>query len=365
MPQPSPYIRTYDFTDYQEDFPTQPLPASPLDAQLDLISIFSQLITARLALIQRDDGELANQSVGADQLDGELIALLGNAKIWATAQTYAVGDVVFYNNAIYKALVAHTSTVFATDLGAGKWALIIDYSAMVFAGTSVTSLTVGTGTKVFATQLGKNFQAGTFVLIVSDASPATTYMHGQVVSYVGTALTVNVTSFGGSGAHADWTIHVSGARGDVGLGTPAILAGDARKVLHVNNGETTNEYIRMLGFKGTSIASAGTTAIDRADSDFISITGTTTITSFGAADASTVRDHVWLQFDGILTLTHNAVSLILPGAADIITQAGDVAECVRISAGNWKVVNYMRADGNPIGTNIGQASNLFFHRNFR
>jgi hypothetical protein len=112
---------------------------------------------------------------------------------------------------------------------------------------------------------------------------------------------------------------------------------------------------QFLAHKGSSIASATTTDIGAADSDYIEITGTTTITSFGT---DTGRDSMWLQFGGILTLTHNGTSLILPGAANITTAAGDVAHMVRISAGNWKCVNYLRASGDPInvgtsGTTLG------------
>lgn len=99
---------------------------------------------------------------------------------------------------------------------------------------------------------------------------------------------------------------------------------------------------KHLAKKGTSIASAATTDIGAADSDFIDVTGTTTITSLGA---TTTRDHVWVNFTGALTLTHNATSLILPSGANIVTAAGDVAEFVRVSGSNWKCVVYQRANG--------------------
>lgn len=82
-------------------------------------------------------------------------------------------------------------------------------------GTSTSSLAIGTGSKTFVTQAGKQFAAGQFVLISSDANPAN-YMHGQVTSYSGTSLVVNVIDVGGSGTLADWTISVSGSRGATG-----------------------------------------------------------------------------------------------------------------------------------------------------
>jgi hypothetical protein len=55
-------------------------------------------------------------------------------------------------------------------------------------------------------------------MITDDAAPSTNWMHGQVTAYdSGTgALTVSVSSTGGSGTHTDWTIRVSGAPGAAG-----------------------------------------------------------------------------------------------------------------------------------------------------
>lgn len=82
-------------------------------------------------------------------------------------------------------------------------------------GTSTTSLLIGTGSKIFTTQSGKQFNVGNWLLAVSDADEAN-YMHGQVTAYSGTSLTVNVTNTGGSGTLADWSIYVSGTQGTTG-----------------------------------------------------------------------------------------------------------------------------------------------------
>lgn len=83
--------------------------------------------------------------------------------------------------------------------------------------------------------------------------------------------------------------------------------------------------------KGADIASAATTDIGAATGRFVHITGTTTITSFGTKTAGVIRI---LTFDGALTITHNATSLILPGAANIGTSAGDTAVFVSEGGGN-------------------------------
>jgi len=87
--------------------------------------------------------------------------------------------------------------------------------AAALQGTSTSSVAIGTGAKTFTTQAGKQFAAGQFILIVDAASNAN-YMHGQVTSYTGTTLVVDVQSSGGSGTIANWKIYLSGARGAAG-----------------------------------------------------------------------------------------------------------------------------------------------------
>lgn len=86
----------------------------------------------------------------------------------------------------------------------------------LYKATSTTSLAIGTGSKAFTTQSGKDLGAGSYVIATSDANPTTNYMSGQITAYSGTTLTVNVTAYGGSGTCADWTIRASGSAGSTG-----------------------------------------------------------------------------------------------------------------------------------------------------
>lgn len=108
------------------------------------------------------------------------------------------------------------------------------------------------------------------------------------------------------------------------------------------------------GANGADIASAATTDIGAATGNYVNITGTTTITSLGTGAAGITRT---VQFAGILTLTHNATSLILPTGANITTAAGDVAMFQSLGTGNWRCTGYMRANGQPLAgggsTDIG------------
>lgn len=94
-------------------------------------------------------------------------------------------------------------------------------SAAKLTGTSASSVEIGTGSQSFTTQASKFFNAGNNVMIVSDADPTNNWMHGQVTSYTGTSLVVDVGTIGGSGTHADWTIRVSGVKGAAAAFTSA------------------------------------------------------------------------------------------------------------------------------------------------
>lgn len=97
-------------------------------------------------------------------------------------------------------------------------------------------------------------------------------------------------------------------------------------------------------FASDTIASATTTDLGSKAAQYLSVTGTTTITGLGTVKAGTIK---FLKFDGALTLTHNGTSLIIPGAANITTAAGDTAVMVSEGSGNWRCVNYQRAASRP------------------
>lgn len=71
--------------------------------------------------------------------------------------------------------------------------------------------------------------------------------------------------------------------------------------------------------QGTAIASAATVNLTTATGNYVHITGSTTITAITLASGYERT----VVFDGALTVT-NGANLILPGAANINTQAGDV-----------------------------------------
>lgn len=105
-----------------------------------------------------------------------------------------------------------------------------------------------------------------------------------------------------------------------------------------------------IGDKGANIASAATVDLSLATGDYIEITGTATISAFG-----TVRPGVrkLLRFQGGLTLTYNATSLIIPGATNLVVSAGSVVEVLSLGGGNWVVTGFSSAGFNAGYLNTG------------
>lgn len=94
-----------------------------------------------------------------------------------------------------------------------------------------------------------------------------------------------------------------------------------------------------------TMASAATVNIGAATSNVISISGTTTITGLGTIAVGTRRT---LRFLGVLILTHNAASLILPAGANITSEVNDSAEFLSLGGGNWICLDFTRASGKPV-----------------
>ncbi len=113
--------------------------------------------------------------------------------------------------------------------------------------------------------------------------------------------------------------------------------------------DTVNTFTKtQVWSKGADVASAAALTLGD-DGNYFDVTGTTAITSIATVGVGTV---IKLHFDGSLTLTHHSTDLVLPGAANITTAAGDEAEFVEYAAGDWRCTNYQRANGAAILGNV-------------
>lgn len=215
-----------------------------------------------------------------------------------------------------------------------------------------TSATTGTGTLDLAGAptgfrgFGDEFTSGdsVFYLCVDDVDNPTEYEYGTGTFTSGTPDTLSRDSVEGS---SNGGSKVSWVAGCTVISTPTAAA--------LNGGQGFNlaALAQVLSMsskaineaKGADIASAATTNIWATDGNTVHVTGTTTITSFGTAPQAGARRKV--IFDGALTLTHDALTLVLPGAANITTAAGDIAEVIADTTTKHRVV-FQKANGQPV-----------------
>lgn len=141
---PTTYDRQTNFTNYQALNPANPLSGSALDTELNAVKLSIDSLIESLALIQRDDGDLANESVGVSQLAASVSLGIEPPTVWTTNTNFFENDTVFYESKLYRALESHLSGTFATDLTAEKWVLFADFNEVSDAAVNVTFTPAGT-----------------------------------------------------------------------------------------------------------------------------------------------------------------------------------------------------------------------------
>lgn len=127
-----------------------------------------------------------------------------------------------------------------------------------------------------------------------------------------------------------WTVNAGGS-----ISTPVSIANGG-------TGQTTAPAAldALSECSPVPLASAATTNIGASAGHYLEITGTTTITAFDTVDRGIERT---LIFSDALTLTYNAVTLLLPGGANITTATGDTAGFTSLGGGAWRCDWYTRA----------------------
>lgn len=225
----------------------------------------------------------------------------------------------------------------------------------IASATTTTIGTVGNGEEIHIsgtttiTSLGVS-QTGVFRTLVFDGALILTYNATSLML----PTSANITTVAGdsaeficeNGALGYWRCTNYCRRSGVPLTLGSLSTTGSAATL------TTARTINGVSFNGSAniniearigtIASAATTTIGTAGlSESLHVTGTTTITSLGTATTAGIMRT--LIFDGILTLTHNATSLILLDGTNITTAVGDSAEFVCDTTNNWKLLRYTRA----------------------
>jgi hypothetical protein len=225
--------------------PITPLPTPPSrDDPVNFASRADSFMTA-----------LPNFATDANAL---AVAVNNNATAASQSVSNATAQAVlaqgFASNASSSASAALTSKNLASESQTAAAASAASAAALAgaFVGTSTSSLTIGLGTKSFTTQTGEQYTSGIWITAVSSGN-ASNYMFGQVTSYSGSLLVVNIQATGGSGTLADWNLSLAGVRGPAGEGvTPqaigfTLTAGTTVKTLTVDTDVTASQLVTLAG----------------------------------------------------------------------------------------------------------------------
>lgn len=188
-------------------------------------------------------------------------------------------------------------------------------------GTSVSTLTVGVGSKSLTTQPGKAWATGAWVYVFAAAA-VSNYMVGRVTSYdvVTGALVVNVSAIDGSGSHSSWIIglgtpvadgHLVARDGSRAMTSELILSGDAVNAL----GAVSLEQVQALIAAARTVPSGTVIAAMRATipGGWLPLTGGT-IGSAASGGTARANADAWPLFEEVWLASSNADLLIQTSA---------------------------------------------------
>lgn len=126
MAYPIPPEISTSYTAQEQALGDGTLPGQELDVDLASIRASVTAVIEFVKGITRSDGKLANGIVTQEALGAALIIGFDPPSVWGAGVAYTTRSIVFEGTRIYLCLVAHTSSVFATDLASGRWSLLAD-----------------------------------------------------------------------------------------------------------------------------------------------------------------------------------------------------------------------------------------------
>ena len=205
-------------------------------------------------------------------------------------------------------------------------------------GGTLIETTISTATSLTALTLGLNYVASAaLALTVAQTTTLSTSWMNTVFAQGGNVTVTPYTTDKINGGTAGQSIVIP-------KGYFATIITDGAGNLFIEMGWATSSI--------ATLASASTVDLGSAGAQNITVSGTTTVTSFGSsAQPGQIFN---LTFSGATPLTYNATSMILPGGGNITTAANDTCQAIPLGSGNFLVTGYSRASGQPLSgsTNV-------------
>jgi hypothetical protein len=235
-----------------------------------------------------------------------------------------------------------------------------DIAALNFASTndtSTSSVAISAGTKSFTVSTSKSYVAGMWLLMADAAAPGANSMVGQVTSYSGTSLVVEVEAAGvkGSGTKTSWVISLTAMPAGAGIkqlqSIDYSLSGNAL-TLKLN---PTN-----LDFRSTTLTTGAPTNITNASQLTTTISSGSTGGTVSAVQSDIIilainnagtMELAWTNAAGGVNLDEQGViTTVAEGGAGAADSATTIYSTTARTGVSYRVVGLFRSTQTTAGT---------------
>jgi hypothetical protein len=245
---------------------------------------------------------------------------VGTGNIYVYAPTKLLGAA----SASASAAAASASAAAASAAAAAAASLVI---------TSSSSVAIGTGSKTFSTFSSLPIQEGQWLIVSSDANPVTNYMTGQITSYTGSTLIINITQAFGSGTLSDWSMKLSGVEGEAGA---AGATGSVSATTAVVAATTSGASLQSSNNNDCITWGVGGTANVALNAD---LSGASTYKGINFVDPTSAQDLATKNYVDALVLADTPVRLVanLSGGSPSISAERGVDTVTKTGSGRYRV----------------------------